>query len=116
MWKRILAFLLVLILASGGVSIFENQLGVKHLFKETMGIPLQQIAATVYYDGEMTTEQAEFIDRILPLEFIKEKYDPYTSVPLKWSGSPIDDDYLYEHKAEFLKVWEECCLLILKHM
>lgn len=105
MWKRILAFLLVLILASGGVSIFENQLGVKHLFKETMGIPLQQIAATVYYDGEMTTEQAEFIDRILPLEFIKEKYDPYTSVPLKWSGSPIDDDYLYEHKAEFLKVW-----------
>ena len=36
MWKRILAFLLVLILASGGVSIFENQLGVKHLFKECL--------------------------------------------------------------------------------
>ena len=107
MWKRLLVCTLVLFIASTGLSIFEGFLGVEHLFKETVGIPLQQIAATVYHDGEITQEQAQFIDQVIPLEFIKETYDPYTSVPLKWSGSPIDDDFLYEHKGEFLKVWAQ---------
>lgn len=107
MWKRLAICAVALIIASTGLSIFEGALGVEHLFKETVGIPLQQMAATVYYGGEVTEEQAAFIDQVIPLEFIQEKYDPYTSVPLKWSGSPIDDDFLYEHKGEFLKVWAQ---------
>lgn len=107
MWKRLSIYALALVVAFSGISIFESCLGVKHLFKETVGIPLQQIAATVCLDGEITQEQAEFIDQVLPIDFIKEKYDPYTSVPLKWGGAPLDDDFLYEHKAEFLKVWAQ---------
>lgn len=107
MWKQILVYVLILAVACTMVSGFEKILGVKHLFKETAGIPLQQMAAVVATDGEITAEQAEFINRVLPLDFIREKYDPYTSVPLKWGGSPLDDDFLYEHKAEFLGVWAQ---------
>ena len=107
MWKQILVYTLVLVMATSGIGVVEDFLEVRHLFKETVGVPLQQMAAVVCTDGELTEAQAEFIDQVLPLEFIREKYDPYNSVPLKWGGSPIDDDFLYEHKADFLKVWAE---------
>lgn len=107
LWKRLLVYAMVLAVVFFMISGFEQILGVRHLFKETVGVPLQQIAAVVYYDGEITQEQAEFVDQVLPLDFIREKYNPYTSVPLKWGGSPLDDDFLYEHKAEFLQVWAQ---------
>lgn len=107
MWKQILVYTLVLVLATSGIGIVEDRLEVRHLFKETVGVPLQQMAAVVCTDGEITEEQAEFIEQFLPLEFIREKYDPYNSVPLKWGGSPINDDFLYENKVEFLKVWAQ---------
>lgn len=106
-WKQLLLFFLVLILAFGGISSCEKHLGIQHLFKESAGIPLQQIAATIYNDGKITEEQAEFIDQVLPIEFIKEKYNPYSAVPLKWGGAPLDNEFLYAHKMEFIKVWAQ---------
>lgn len=106
-WKHLFAFFIVLVLVSGGISCCEKYLGIKHLFKETVGVPLQQIAATVYNDGEITEEQEDFINQVIPLDFIKEKYNPYASDPLKWGGSPLDNEFLYMHKTEFLKVWAQ---------
>ena len=103
--KIVLSFFAILLMMESGNFAFEKAHNINHLFKETVGVPLQQIAATVQKDGVITGEQLDFIDKIIPVEFIKEKYDPYMAEPLKWRGSPIDNDFLYEHKIDFLKVW-----------
>lgn len=104
-WKKIGMLAAALALVMVGSTAFEAFLDVTHLFKETVGIPLQQVAAVVTYDGEVTDEQLEFIDEVLSVEFIKEKYDPYTADRLKWNGAPINNDFLNTHKGQFLKVW-----------
>lgn len=104
-WKQLILFTGVLLLVVVGSGRFEKAHNITHLFKETVGIPLQQMAATVYYDGEITDEQEDFINKVIPVEFIKEKYNPYTSDTLKWGNSPLDNEFLNENKVEFLKVW-----------
>lgn len=104
-YKTVLSLFAILLIMVVGNSAFERAHGIKHLFKETVGIPLQQIAAAVSKNGVITEAQLDFIDKVIPVEFIKEKYDPYCADPLKWRGSPIDNDFLYEHKIDFLKVW-----------
>lgn len=106
-WKRLCTLLVALALVVIGSNALEDYNDITHLFRETVGIPLQQIAATVTYGGEITDEQLEFIDRVLPVEYIKEHYDPYSVDKIKLGGSPIDDDFLNENKGRFLKVWLE---------
>ena len=76
------------------------------LFQEMAGIPIQQIAAVVSEDGEMSAEQREFTESIMPLELLREKYDPYSSDPVKWNSN-FDRVFLNEHKGEFLGTWLE---------
>ena len=104
-WKRVLSLFLVLFLVILGSNAFEKHNNITHLFKETVGIPLQQIAAVVTYGGEISDEQLEFVDAVLDTEFIKENYNPYTADKLKWGGAPLDNGFLNSHKTEFLKVW-----------
>ncbi|MCD7886138.1 MAG: DUF6020 family protein [Clostridiales bacterium] len=104
-WKAQLPLWFVLFAVILTNYVFESSNNITHLFKETVGIPLQQIAAVVYYDGEITEDQAEFIDQVLSLEFIKENYNPYSADTLKWGGAPLDNDFLNSHKVEFLKTW-----------
>lgn len=106
-WKKIVSLFLVLFVVIIGSAVFEKTHSITHLFKETVGIPLQQIAATVSQDGEITEDQLAFIDQVIPLEFIQEKYNPYSADTLKWGGAPLDNTFLNEHKREFLKVWAE---------
>ncbi len=106
-WKRIIALTGVLAFVIVGSIWFEIANSITHLFKETVGIPLQQIAAVVSQDGDMNEEQREFIDKVIPIEFIKEKYNPYSADSLKWKGSPIDNSFLNTHKTEFLIVWAQ---------
>ena len=54
-------------------------------FAESVGIPLQQLAATVSVDGTIS-------------------YDPSTSNPIK-QNELFNDEYLDTHKGEFLAVW-----------
>lgn len=108
-WKRILILGVMLCCVVLGNQMFEKHEGITHLFKETVGIPLQQIAATVYYDGNINEEQYAFIDKVMPIEFIKEKYNPYSADSLKWGESKLDNDYLRENKVKFMKTWLELC-------
>lgn len=71
---------------------------------ENFGIPLQQIGSVVAYDGNITEEQKECIDRFLPYENIKEHYSPGLVDNLKWYTG-LNGDYLSEHKKEFLELW-----------
>ncbi|MCD7945718.1 MAG: DUF6020 family protein, partial [Clostridiales bacterium] len=106
-WKKLVSLFLVLGVVLGGSISFEKANSITPLFKETVGIPLQQIAAAVSRDGEITEEQLVFINQVIPIEFIQENYNPYSADTLKWGGAPLDNSFLNENKVEFLQVWAE---------
>lgn len=109
--KAIVRFSIILIFVVVASNIYESKNNITHLFKETAGIPLQQIAAVVCDEnGKIDEVQEDFIGKIIPLDFIREHYDSYTADKLKWGGSPIDDNFFNTHKAEFLKVWAQLCI------
>jgi hypothetical protein len=76
---------------------------------EAYSVPIQQIGRVIAYDGNITKEQLDFYDQVLPKEEWKAKYDPYIADPLK--GHPdYNRVFLYENKTEFFKHWLELCL------
>ena len=76
-------------------------------FAESVGIPLQQLGATISDGGSVSDDDLDFLNRILPLNEWAQNYDPSTSNPLKQSEN-FDDDFLDSHKGEFLGVWLRC--------
>ncbi len=73
---------------------------------ESLSIPIQQIARTVFDDGEINEEQLAFIDQILPLEDIRERYHAISPDDLKFHEN-FDNEFLESHMTEFLKVWAQ---------
>lgn len=51
---------------------------------ETLGIPMQQVAAVIRSNGNMTEEQKDFFDKVLPLQEWKEKSSQYSTNHLKF--------------------------------
>ncbi len=82
-------------------------------FAESVGIPLQQLAATLRDGGEISADDEEFLGSILPIEEWKTSYDPSSSNPLK-QHELFNDDYLDSHKGDFLRVWAHCLPLNIK--
>lgn len=79
--------------------------GIQYTAKvENFGIPLQQVGAVVAYDGYITEEQKETINRFMPCEDLKNSYCPTLVDTIKWS-SEFDERYFSEHISEFLKLW-----------
>ena len=105
-WRKIASLILVLFVVVTGSRMVETYNSITHLFKETVGIPLYQISATVYQGGEISKEQAEFIEKIIPIDYIKNHYNPYTLDTWKWSKE-MDNVFLNNNKSEFIKVWAE---------
>ena len=73
-------------------------------FSESVGIPLQQIAAVISSEGEITEADREFLDNILPLEDFASAYNPIGVNPIKFHEN-FNDDFLEAHKNEFLVTW-----------
>ncbi|MBQ9021430.1 MAG: hypothetical protein IJ113_05400 [Eggerthellaceae bacterium] len=73
---------------------------------ESCGIPLQQVAAVVVYDGEMTPDEQEFLDTLLPLEEYKEEYIPCSVDGIKWAKN-FNEDFFNENQAEFMQLWAQ---------
>lgn len=71
---------------------------------EELGIPMQQVAAVIHFDGRLTDKQKVFFNNILPLETWKEKYDPYTTNPLKFDKQ-FNVGFIVKHKKEFVNNW-----------
>lgn len=76
---------------------------------EALGIPLQQIARTVTYDGNISQEDRAFLNRLMPLEEWPERYTPALVDSIKWAES-FDAGYLAGHTKEFLAVWSRCLI------
>lgn len=73
---------------------------------ESLGVPLQQIARTIYYDGSLSSEAEEVFFSILPEETWKEAYRPLLVDSIKWNGE-FNEVYLNEHRSEFLRAYIE---------
>ncbi|WP_203332292.1 DUF6020 family protein [Planococcus beigongshangi] len=73
--------------------------------QEALSIPTQQIANIVVNDGDMTSEQRDYIDSILPLELWREKYNPVNVDPIKFSWEEYDRNVIYDDYTGYFKHW-----------
>ena len=103
--KQILLFSFVsiigILILTGPV--YKNN-GLKEPAVEAYGLPLQQIARTIVYNGKIGTNDLEFINQILPLEDFENCYKPCLVDPIKWSGN-FNNKFLRDNQAKFLLVW-----------
>ncbi len=83
-----------------------TKLGIISPTEEALAIPMQQIARTIAYDGNITQEQEEFLRKILPIEKWKNKYEPCVVDSIKWDPE-FNKTFLTENKGEFLKIWAQ---------
>ncbi len=71
-------------------------------FRETMSVPMQQIARTVkYYGDELTPEELEAIGELIDPEYL-DQYNPRLSDPVK---SGFQTNVLKENPAKYLKLY-----------
>ncbi len=73
-------------------------------FAEAIATPLQQVCRVVVSDGNISTDQELFLNQILPLEEIKENYNPVCVNQIKFSKN-FSDTFLEENKGQFIKNW-----------
>lgn len=73
---------------------------------ESLSIPAQQIAAAVRDGAELTEEQSSLLNEIVDVSALGERYSPNISDSIKNLVRETDNqEYLNEHKFEFLKLW-----------
>lgn len=71
--------------------------------REALSIPFQQTARyAVQYGDEVTEEEKEVINKILPYDRLAELYKPHISDPVK---NRYNDEATKEELKEYLKVW-----------
>ena len=76
---------------------------------ESLSVPAQQIARVVRDSNDLTANQQELLGHISNLEKVPIVYNPHLSDPIKeqvWFSSG-GEDYLSEHKGEYLKLYLE---------
>lgn len=71
---------------------------------EALGVPMQQVAAVIHFDGKLTQEQKDFFNKILPLDLWDRNYNPYSNNPIKFDKE-FNVEFISSHKLEFLKYW-----------
>jgi hypothetical protein len=77
---------------------------------EALSIPTQQIARVIAYNGEMTEQQAEYINKIMSLDLWKKFYNPYVTDPIKFSGHYNKKAIFPDHLSTYLRTWWKICL------
>lgn len=108
--KNIKIFFIVSILVVIIVFIIESLYPVFGITKteltESLAIPIQQVARVVVVDGNITKDQKELIEKVLPISRIKKDYRAMLVDYIK-RDVEFNSKYLEEHKSEFLKLWFE---------
>ena len=106
-WKWFMPMVGAIVLAQLISGPFYTSLGIEPSpFRESVGIPIQQISAVVAEDGEMTEEQLEVFSQLVDPEAVAEVYAPYSSNFVKYHES-FSDEWLNAHKKEFLQLYFE---------
>ena len=76
-------------------------------FIESVCIPMQQITAVICNDRELTDRQRNLVENVVDLTYIKDLYNPIFADNIKELVRAGNQDYLVEHKGDFLKLWIE---------
>ena len=71
---------------------------------ERVGIMMNQMARTVALSGNLSEEDKEFMNHLMPLKEYKKKYRPCVVDLLKWDDD-FNDEYLNKHMSEFFRTW-----------
>lgn len=74
-------------------------------FAEGLAVPTQQISQVLCNDREIDAEDRKLIESVVDLTYIKELYAPGYSDNVKELIKAGNEDYLIEHKGEFLKLY-----------
>jgi hypothetical protein len=77
---------------------------------EALSIPTQQLANVISKDGEITEEQAAYLNEILPLPLWKNYYNPYLTDPIKFSGEYNRKAIFPDHFSTYIRTWIDICL------
>lgn len=80
----------------------------KQSFAEAASVPLQQIGYVIWQGGEISEEDAVFLNELMPLAKVKEVYEPGYTDPYKFDEE-FNDEFLNENVGEFLRVWWNLC-------
>lgn len=82
-------------------------MGVEQLFRESVGIPIQQVCAVVCEDSDsLSVNQLNYIDDIMPIACIKENYAPMSVDKIKFNQN-FNTGYLQKTKSDFIRVYFE---------
>lgn len=105
-WKRLVpCFLALLVVIWGVQGPLYSALGIAQSpFAESLAIPLQQMGRVVSRGGELTEEQAEYLDHLLPLETMGEVYWDFSADRIKFHED-FDDAFLEANKGGFFSTW-----------
>ncbi|MGE5626547.1 MAG: DUF6020 family protein [Solirubrobacterales bacterium] len=104
--KKTIGITIIIMIMYGIISgPFFNLLKVeKEPSVEALGIPMQQVAAVIKYNGMLNQHQKEFFNKLLPLNLWASEYNPYSTNPIKFNDK-FDVLYASQHKGEFIKFW-----------
>ncbi|WP_161471784.1 DUF6020 family protein [Adlercreutzia caecimuris] len=93
------ACLVVVLIVTGPI---YNMLGVRSAGSaEALGLPINQVARVVAYDGELSEAEKEALGRAFPFDAYADAYRPLCVDMLKWD-SRFDQEAV---DGEFLKAW-----------
>lgn len=74
-------------------------------FSESISIPLQQVSKVAATEGaDMSESQQEYLDELLPFEQYKQRYNPLSPNPIKFSPD-FNDAFLEDNKGAFFQTW-----------
>lgn len=74
--------------------------------EKAISIPIQQVARVISVDGNITNEQKEKIEKIIPLKKAKKIYRSMLADKIRWD-SEFNEEYLQEHLGDYFKLWFE---------
>lgn len=72
---------------------------------ESLSIPIQQVTAVICNDRALTEEELDLIEQVVDLTYIKKLYDFHYADNIKELVRAGNQNYLEEHKKDFLKLW-----------
>lgn len=105
-WRKeifLLSFLAVV--TAEGMGLALTPAGIERLFQESVGLQLQQVAASVNKGRELTSEQEEYLYQLFPEE-LWGIYAPCCVDVIKWHEQ-FDRGFLNETRGEFMRIWAE---------
>lgn len=73
-------------------------------FVESVGVPIQQMGAVIYYDGNMSEADEEYAYGLMLQWWWKQTYRPCIVDTIKWNYF-FGGEYIEQTKTEFIKTW-----------